>query len=298
MSEKQSRISNFLNFCSNHKVFVLLFIMFVPGLIMLPILKIGTSARNSELNSRDYELSIDVPADGFACNATSTGECQARVISGTLKKYPNISVKLDDYSDCSLNGNNFDCDYTAKLADYYETENLSPESLPAEFEKVVTISIDDGRYIDERVSKKVTIKFTLSESDKTIISNLQQEYLAKKTREAEEAARKEHEEAQPQQEVATNEPEPQPEPQPETAAPEQSQTAPSSGGYQAIYDEYAARLINECPTLSLAECAELNNEGVTKMAEYMWSASGVDGQYATYEQWSGKLMDVYMQSAR
>ena len=294
MSEKQSGISNFLNFCSNHKVFVLLFIMFVPGLIMLPILMIGSSARNSELNSRDYELSVDIPTDGFACNATSTGECQARIISGTLKKYPNISVKLDDYGDCSLNGNNFDCDYTAKLTDYYETENLSPESLPTEFERVVTISIDDGRYIDERVSKKVTIKFTLSESDKTIISNLQQEYLAKKTREAEEAARKENEEAQQQQEVAANEPEPQP----ETTVPEQTQTVSSSEGYQAIYNEYAARLINECPTLSLAECAELNNEGVTKMAEYMWSASGVDGQYATYEQWSGKLIDVYMQSAR
>jgi len=69
-------------------------------------------------------------------------------------------------------------------------------------------------------------------------------------------------------------------------------------GYQEIYDEYAARLKAECPTLAMTECAELSNEGVAEMAKYMYSAKGTDGQYQTYEEWSGKLMDIYMQEAR
>ena len=72
----------------------------------------------------------------------------------------------------------------------------------------------------------------------------------------------------------------------------------SSGGYQAIYDEYAARLTEECPSLSMTECAELSNEGISEMAEYMLEASGTDGQMATYEEWAGKLQDVYMSSVQ
>lgn len=72
----------------------------------------------------------------------------------------------------------------------------------------------------------------------------------------------------------------------------------SPEGYQAIYDEYSARLIAECPSLAMTECAELSNEGVSKMAEYMYKAKGTDGQYATYEEWAGKLMDVYMESVQ
>lgn len=57
-------------------------------------------------------------------------------------------------------------------------------------------------------------------------------------------------------------------------------------------------LENECPTLSMSECAELSNEGVSEMADYMYRASGTDGQYETYETWAGKLCDVYMESVR
>ena len=75
---------------------------------------------------------------------------------------------------------------------------------------------------------------------------------------------------------------------------EEGSSEGSSNGYQAIYDEYSARLQNECPNLSMAECAELSNEGVSEMAEYMYTAKGKDGQYQTYEEWSQKLYDVYM----
>ena len=30
------------------------------------------------------------------------------------------------------------------------------------------------------------------------------------------------------------------------------------------------------------------------MAQYMYSAKGTDGQYATYENWASKLYDVYI----
>ncbi|MDK8767131.1 hypothetical protein QP932_01250 [Corynebacterium freneyi] len=71
-----------------------------------------------------------------------------------------------------------------------------------------------------------------------------------------------------------------------------------NSGYQEIYDEYSARLENECPTLSMDECAEIANEGVGKMAEYMYQASGTDGQYETYDSWARKLMGVYIGAAQ
>lgn len=34
------------------------------------------------------------------------------------------------------------------------------------------------------------------------------------------------------------------------------------------------------------------------MAQYMHSAPGKLGQYATYEEWAKKLMDIYIEEAR
>lgn len=68
--------------------------------------------------------------------------------------------------------------------------------------------------------------------------------------------------------------------------------------YEQIYNEYAQKIKDAAPTSSITELAEISNEGVSKMAEYMYSAKGTDGQYATYEEWAGKLMDVYMNEAR
>lgn len=79
---------------------------------------------------------------------------------------------------------------------------------------------------------------------------------------------------------------------------EEASTVDSTSDYQAIYDEYSARLQDECPVLSMTECAELSNEGVSKMAEYMYKAKGTDGQYGTYEEWAQKLYDVYMSSVQ
>lgn len=79
---------------------------------------------------------------------------------------------------------------------------------------------------------------------------------------------------------------------------EEDSSVGSTRSYQAIYDEYSARLQNECPNLSMTECAELSNEGVSEMARYMYTAKGKDGQYGTYEEWSQKLYDVYMSSVQ
>lgn len=71
-----------------------------------------------------------------------------------------------------------------------------------------------------------------------------------------------------------------------------------TSNYETIYNEYAKKIRDAAPSSSISELADIANEGVGKMAEYMWRAKGTDGQYATYEEWSSKLMDVYLSEAR
>lgn len=68
--------------------------------------------------------------------------------------------------------------------------------------------------------------------------------------------------------------------------------------YQQIYNEYSQKLINAGPTSSINEMATILDEGVTKMAQYMYSAKGTDGQYATYQSWADKLCDVYINNCK
>lgn len=68
--------------------------------------------------------------------------------------------------------------------------------------------------------------------------------------------------------------------------------------YQQIYNEYSQKLINAGATSSISEMATILNDGVTEMARYMYSASGTDGQYATYQSWVDKLYNVYMNNCR
>ena len=83
------------------------------------------------------------------------------------------------------------------------------------------------------------------------------------------------------------------------AQPQQSQPATqSSSRYQEIFDEYAAKIRTAAPNVSITELAQIANEGISKMAEYLLSARGTDGQYVTYEGWAKKLMDVYLNEVR
>ena len=91
------------------------------------------------------------------------------------------------------------------------------------------------------------------------------------------------------------------------------------GSYEEIYLEYSSKLENETPKCiesflanaesnddgleGLAELAndevlhiaDISNEGIEKMAEYMLNHGS--GKYNEYEEWSGKLMDVYQDYA-
>lgn len=71
-----------------------------------------------------------------------------------------------------------------------------------------------------------------------------------------------------------------------------------------LIEEYNAEAINNTEglqglaTLSnekISELAEISNEGISKMAEYYYHAGS--GSYDEYEEWAGKLMDVYMEEA-
>lgn len=77
-----------------------------------------------------------------------------------------------------------------------------------------------------------------------------------------------------------------------------TETAQSGSTYETIYNEYAQKIKDAAPTSGITEMANLANEGVSEMAEYMLHATGTDGQYAAYEEWAGKLYDVYMSEVR
>lgn len=144
-------------------------------------------------------------------------------------------------------------------------------------------SEDSSEYSDCTDSERKVIKSWFSDSSVTL-------YFANEAKEAEAAV-----EEPPIEEAAVGEP-PVEEAPVEAPPVEEAPAVESTSGYQAIYDEYSARIQSECPVLSMTECAELSNEGVSEMAEYMYRARGTDGQYATYQTWAGKLYDVYMAS--
>ncbi len=86
--------------------------------------------------------------------------------------------------------------------------------------------------------------------------------------------------------------------------------------YEDIYNEYKQKIIDATPGLveeynneaasnnaglegldeicnnKIAELAEISNEGVSEMADFMLKNG--NGSYSDYEDWSGKLMQVYM----
>lgn len=68
--------------------------------------------------------------------------------------------------------------------------------------------------------------------------------------------------------------------------------------YEQIYDEYSQKIKEAAPNVGISELAEILSDGVSEMADYMWRAKGTDGQYATYDEWAGKLYDVYMSECR
>ncbi len=96
-------------------------------------------------------------------------------------------------------------------------------------------------------------------------------------------------------------------------------TSQESVSYQSILDEYTEKLKNATPKIideyhleaannkdglsglallsseKVLILAEILNEGVMKMSEYMFEYGS--GKYSEYEEWAGKLTDVYMTEA-
>lgn len=103
-------------------------------------------------------------------------------------------------------------------------------------------------------------------------------------------------------------------------APKAEEATGSATGYEGIYNEYAKKIRDAAPTLveeykeeaaknsggldglaticneKIEKLAEISNEGVEKMAEYMMTKGS--GKYDEYSEWSGKLMQVYMEESQ
>lgn len=106
----------------------------------------------------------------------------------------------------------------------------------------------------------------------------------------------------------------------ETPKAEVEETAGSGAGYEGIYNEYVIKIRDAAPALvekykeeaaknsggldglaticneKIEKLAEISNEGIEKMAEYMMTKGS--GKYDEYSEWSGKLMQVYMEESQ
>ncbi len=305
MAENKGALKSIFGFMGRHKILTIIIAWFVVGGITTAILTISRKAHKNELASRDYSIEFDEKEYSFDCNTNDGSSCSTKIISGSYSQYTDVEVTLNDYAGyCSMSAGKFECEMRASLHDLYATNNFDNSTLPSVIEDVITIGIkekDSSMFDSALFSKKMTVTYKLSESDKANIVKANADWVKqekeRKEKAAAEEAKKAEEEAKKTEEQKKAESNNQS--NSNTSKP-QPATNQNSGacGYQCIYDQYAARLRSECPSLSITECAEINNEGIEKMADYMWKASGTDGQYATYEEWSGKLFDVYLESAR
>ncbi len=172
---------------------------------------------------------------------------------------------------CSAAGFNIDYD---KGDDYYYAENSDGYHLSLHYEGNNIMSVK-GEAPDEEKNDTSSKETTSSEKEKS------------DTPSKETTSSKKEESAQREDEKTES----------KTVSKKQNSVKPSKN-YQTIYNEYAKKIKDAAPTSSINELAEIANEGVSEMAEYMLTAKGTDGQYATYEEWSGKLLDVYLDEAR
>lgn len=68
--------------------------------------------------------------------------------------------------------------------------------------------------------------------------------------------------------------------------------------YSEVYNDYSEKLKNDCSSSS--KCLEVFKEGVKKMAEYRYfcfTHANVE-EYSSYEEWSKKLGEIYIQELK
>ena len=101
---------------------------------------------------------------------------------------------------------------------------------------------------------------------------------------------------------------------------EESTSSGKYSSYEDIYNDYKQRIIDATPGLveeykeeaasntegleglaticndKISALAEISNDGISEMADFMYKKGS--GKYSDYEEWSGKLMDVYMEESQ
>lgn len=101
---------------------------------------------------------------------------------------------------------------------------------------------------------------------------------------------------------------------------EESASSGKYSSYEDIYNDYKQRIIDATPGLveeykeeaasntegleglaticndKIGALAEISNDGISEMADFMYKKGS--GKYSDYEEWSGKLMDVYMEESQ
>lgn len=101
---------------------------------------------------------------------------------------------------------------------------------------------------------------------------------------------------------------------------EESASSGKYSSYEDIYNDYKQRIIDATPGLveeykeeaasntegleglaticnnKISALAEISNAGISEMADFMYKKGS--GKYSDYEEWSGKLMDVYMEESQ
>lgn len=135
---------------------------------------------------RNYELSFSQDEFVFDCNTSDGSECAPRIVSGDFSKYDDVTVVYSDIHECSINSNKFECGTYGylSLSDYYQTKEFDMALLPDSFEETMKISIvekTDDLVLHEGetyLSKNITIKFNLSDTDKRLIANRQKTWLS------------------------------------------------------------------------------------------------------------------------
>lgn len=193
--------ADILSFIKKHQVLVAFMVIIMSFGMMFLLALIAPSKPESELeqtdaaDDRSYELSFNESEYEFDCNTSDGKYCQTRIVNGTYSKYDGISVEGDFYSDCSTNGAEFECEIKGRLYDYYAVENFNLSLLPNTMEEIFTISLEEGDYFGETyISKKITVKYNLSDRDKKLIEAAQKTWL--KEEQEREAKKKEEEKNQ------------------------------------------------------------------------------------------------------
>lgn len=243
------KVERVINFIKKHKVLTIITAL----IVIIGFARIKDNIYRSILTNRDYSLSIDEGDNyAFECNTIDGHKCQSRIISGSYSKFNGVGV-FADYYECSMDNNNYECEINTSLSDLYETYNIDIKNIPDEYISTIDISVKERENIfaDNLASKKITIKYTISESDKNVIVSASEKWQkhqeeekakaeAEKAKKKEEEAKKKEEEAIRKAEAKKKEEESK-----KLACQKKvSKFKPVEGEFHNFYDDFRVRVTN------------------------------------------------------